>query len=163
MVSGYFKIIRIIFTYVMPLHHLMYQSCASDTFTGAELPRLLQQSSLHNQQVGITGLLLYMPDGRFVQLLEGSKQPVLDLYQRITQDHRNHSCEVLMEGPWSRRSFTDWCVSLPSCQEVPPGLPLTCVSFGQLPDFLSEVAPTRPMLVHRLLNFVEPHLPKPTY
>ena len=141
----------------------MYQSCASEEFTGAELPRLLQQSSLHNQHVGITGLLLYMPDGRFVQLLEGSKQPVLDLYQRITQDQRNHSCQVLMEGPWSRRSFTGWCVSLPDCQGVPPGLPLTCVSFRHLPDFLSEVAPTRPMLVHRLLSFVEPFLSNASY
>jgi hypothetical protein len=147
----------------MPLYHLLYQSCASEDFTDDELPQLLRQSSLINQAVDVTGLLLYTPDGRFVQLLEGRKQHVLDLYARIVRDSRNHSCEVLVEGPWSRRSFTHWCVGLASCHGVPADLPLVCLSFGELPGFLSEVAPTRPMLVHRLLSFVEPYLPNPTY
>ena len=147
----------------MPLYHLLYQSYASEEFTGAELPLLLEQSSLENQAVDITGLLLYTPDGRFVQLLEGRKQHVLDVYERIMRDSRNHTCEVLMEGPWSKRSFTSWCVGLADCAVVPPGLPLTCVSFRQLPDLLTEVAPTRPMLVHRLLDFVEPFLTNSAY
>jgi Sensors of blue-light using FAD len=156
-------VIRLILACTMPLYHLMYQSYASDEFTGEELPRLLRQSSQQNQAADITGLLLHTPDGRFVQLLEGRKQHVLDTYQRIIQDRRNHSCEILMEGPWSRRSFTNWCVGLTDCSVVPPGLPLTCVTFRQLPELLAEAAPTRPMLVHRLLSFVEPFLANTAY
>ncbi len=141
----------------------MYQSYASDEFTGEALPQLLQQCSMQNQAADVTGLLLHTPDGRFAQLLEGRKQHVLAIYQRITLDRRNHSCEVLMEGPWSRRSFTSWCVGLPDCSVVPLGLPLTCVNFQQLPNLLAEVAPTRPMLVHRLLSFVEPFLTNTAY
>lgn len=147
----------------MPLYHLMYQSRASEEFTGDELPLLLRQSSLINQAVDITGLLLYTPDGRFVQLLEGRKQHVLDVYQRIMRDNRNHTCEVLVEGPWSRRSFSNWCVGLTDCKLVPEGLPLMCVSFQQLPTLLTEVAPTRPMLVHQLMSFVEPFLSNTSY
>ncbi|WP_170172668.1 BLUF domain-containing protein [Hymenobacter rigui] len=147
----------------MPLYHLLYQSYASEEFTGRELPTLLRQSSLVNQAVEVTGLLLYTPDGRFAQLLEGRKQHVLEVYERIVRDSRNHTCEVLMEGPWSKRSFSYWCVGLSDCAVVPEGLPLTCVNFRQLPDLLTKVAPTRPMLVHRLLSFVEPFLTNPTY
>ncbi|AHJ95477.1 BLUF domain-containing protein [Hymenobacter swuensis] len=147
----------------MPLYHLLYHSCASEAFTSEELPRLLQQSSLINQSVGITGLLLYTPNGRFAQLLEGSRQQVLDIYQRIVHDRRNHSCEVLVEGPWSRRSFTSWYVGLADTNLAPKGLPMVCVDFQQLPTFLTQVAPTRPMLVHQLLSFVEPFLPAASY
>jgi len=147
----------------MPLYHLLYHSCASDSFTSEELPRLLQQSSLMNQSLGITGLLLYTPDSRFTQLLEGSKQQVLDIYQRIVRDRRNHSCEVLMEGPWSRRSFTNWCVGLADCNLAPKGLPMVCLDFQQLPNVLTQVAPTRPMLVHQLLTAIEPFMPAASY
>ncbi len=147
----------------MQIYHLMYQSIASDKFTGEELPLLIQQASHSNQDLGVTGLLLYTPDGRFAQVLEGPKQLVLELYQRIVKDMRNHTCEVLEEGPWSRRSFSNWCVALADCAVLPTGLPLVRVNFHELPTFLPKVAPTRPMLVHRLLSFVEPYLSPLSY
>lgn len=147
----------------MTLYHLTYQSQASDTFTAADLPRLLQQSSHFNCLAGVTGLLLYTPDHRFTQVLEGPREQVRTIYERITVDARNHSCEVLSEGPWARRSFPAWHVSLTDCTLVPQGLPLVCVDLQELPRFLPAVAPTRPMLVHTLLTCVEPFLSSYSY
>lgn len=144
----------------MQLYHLLYQSYASEGFTGEELQQLLRQSSLINQAEGVTGLLLYTPDGRFTHLLEGRKQQVLAVYQTLIDDSRNHTCEILMQGPWSRRSFSTWYVGLADCEGIPEDLSMMCLNFGELPELLPGLAPTRPMLVHRLLSFVEPFLPQ---
>ena len=55
----------------MPLHHLIYESQATQPFTEAELAKLLHQAREHNEANGLSGILLYAHDGRFVQVLEG--------------------------------------------------------------------------------------------
>lgn len=142
----------------MQLYHLVYQSQASHPFTSSELGDLLQQALPNNQQHDITGILLYTPDGQFMQLLEGPKTPVEATYARIAQDPRHQHCRIRMAGPWSKRSFTEWHIGLPDCALLPAGLPAVCLSFEQVRAQLPAMAPTRPMLVYTLLEFIEPHL-----
>jgi hypothetical protein len=56
----------------MSLYHLIYESQVTRPFSKPELVNLLQQARQFNEANGITGLLLYTPDGRFLQVLEGS-------------------------------------------------------------------------------------------
>ena len=93
----------------MSLFQLLYQSRALVPFEPADLLALLRQSRAHNRAHGITGLLLLTPDGRFVQLLEGPREAVRELYyHRIVPDPRHFSCNIISEGPCLERCFADW-------------------------------------------------------
>jgi len=93
----------------MDLYYLLYQSQALVPFETPELSMLLEMSRANNQECGITGLLLYTPDGRFLQVLEGTKIAVRYLYyNHIAVDPRHYGCRVLAEGMCLHRSFADW-------------------------------------------------------
>jgi hypothetical protein len=93
----------------MPLHHLIYESQATQPFTEAELANLLQQARLTNEAKGLTGILLYAQDGRFVQVLEGEVDDVHELYfMHISRDKRHQRLALLADGRLSNRRFSDW-------------------------------------------------------
>jgi hypothetical protein len=92
----------------MPLYHLIYESRATQPFSDTDLLALLRHSRGNNAQHGITGLLLYSSEGRFLQVLEGRRAEVDALYQRISQDARHTACVVLLAGPLATRRFAEW-------------------------------------------------------
>ena len=93
----------------MALYQLIYQSQSLVPFETPELTALLRQSRAYNRAHHLTGLLLYTPDGRFLQVLEGEQSAVRDLYYKnIVMDPRHFNCRVLTDGPTLRRSFADW-------------------------------------------------------
>jgi hypothetical protein len=72
-----------------------------------ELSALLRQCRDTNHKRGVTGMLLYQ-NGTFMQMLEGEKQPVLDLYDKITKDDRHTGIHTVLEGDIEERNFEDW-------------------------------------------------------
>ncbi|WP_210515842.1 BLUF domain-containing protein [Hymenobacter terricola] len=138
----------------MSLYQLIYQSQSLVPFEARELQALLTSSRANNQQLGISGMLLYTPDGRFLQVLEGDQQAVRTLYyHHILADPRHHSCRVLCEGHCLRRSFADWSLAYRAAQApdlrtllgyVPPDTPALLVPRPR----------TRPELVELLLEFM---------
>jgi hypothetical protein len=93
----------------MPLHHLIYESQATQPFTEAELAALLQQARAHNEANGLSGILLYAHDGRFVQVLEGEVDDIHELYfMHISRDRRHEHLTLLADGRLSERRFPDW-------------------------------------------------------
>ncbi len=60
--------------------HLVYVSAATHPLDKADLLQMLKEARERNQQLGVTGLLLYK-DGDFTQLLEGDKATVKALFQ----------------------------------------------------------------------------------
>ncbi len=93
----------------MPLHHLIYESHARKLFTENELVELLQKARIHNAAKGVTGLLLYAPDGRFIQVLEGPMEAIYQLYfEHITRDSRHSQVQLLAAGVLDRRRFSGW-------------------------------------------------------
>jgi hypothetical protein len=95
----------------MPLHHLIYESQATQPFTEAELAALLQQARAHNDANGLSGILLYAQDGRFVQVLEGEVDNVHELYfMHISRDKRHHNLTLLADGRLGQRRFANWCM-----------------------------------------------------
>lgn len=107
----------------MPLHYLLYESHATHPLPEPDLWTLLEQARQFNATQGLTGLLLYTTDGRFVQVLEGEAEPLAELYQRIARDPRHTHVRLLAWEPLPARRFGDWHmgfrrVSAPALDEV---------------------------------------------
>lgn len=89
------------------LYHIVYVSSASQLFSQQELLDLLEKAREKNHRLGITGLLLYR-DGDFIQMLEGDKAAVENLYATINSDTRHSQTTILLEEPADHRLFNDW-------------------------------------------------------
>ncbi len=89
-----------------PVFGFMYQCQEAEPLSEAEIAEILEVSRRNNESRGITGMLLYR-DGRFLQVLEGDKAPVLDLVKTIRRDPRQKAFTVLYESEWPRL-FAGW-------------------------------------------------------
>ena len=86
---------------------LVYVSSASHLMSEEDLLELLQAARKKNQELNITGMLLYH-HGNFIQVLEGEEADVMMMEQKIKQDVRHHTMIRLIKEPISERSFPDW-------------------------------------------------------
>src|ERR1035441_9756895 len=75
---------------------LIYSSEATPGLAAAELEEMLAESRIRNQVYGITGVLLFV-EGAFLQILEGEKDDVLGLMERIERDPRHRGVKVFYE------------------------------------------------------------------
>lgn len=72
-----------------------------------ELKNLLIQSREKNKTLDITGMLLYR-EGTFMQIIEGEKKNVVELYDTILRDERHHGILEVLTGEITERNFEDW-------------------------------------------------------
>jgi hypothetical protein len=86
---------------------LIYTSAATSPFDEAELTELLEVARTNNAALDVTGLLLYH-EGSFIQVLEGERAVVDQLYDKIARDPRHHGAQILFSGFQDHRDFTDW-------------------------------------------------------
>lgn len=91
----------------MALHQLIYSSHSTDLFDVDSMDRFLAGIRSTNQQLSVTGMLLFDSQS-FLQVLEGEKEIVLNLYQSICQDKRHRAVTTLFESPIAHRQFPDW-------------------------------------------------------
>ena len=92
---------------------LVYQSTASHDFGSLHLFNLLTQARLRNQQLQITGHLLYL-DGQFTQCIEGPSENIERLWQSLLKDDRHHNIELLARQPIEQRRFSEWSMAFSS-------------------------------------------------
>lgn len=86
------------------MYYLVYVSYAVKPFTERGLEKLLIHCRDNNKINAITGILLYI-DGKFVQILEGSKVKVKALFEKILKDRRHRHISRILEGPMAKRNF----------------------------------------------------------
>ena len=89
------------------LVRLLYASRASDTMTPAGLAAVMTQSKTNNAKSGITGVLC-LSEGIFLQVLEGGRNAVSALYNRIANDARHHDVVLLNYQEINERCFAGW-------------------------------------------------------
>lgn len=94
-----------------PLFQLVYESTATEAMTDAGLRELLQQARSKNEELEITGLLLYA-NNHFLQVLEGPEAAVRRLFATIQEDPRHTNIKALLKTHATERTFPDWRMSL---------------------------------------------------
>jgi uncharacterized Fe-S cluster-containing MiaB family protein len=92
------------------LYSLLYASSASKDFTESELKSLLEEIREKNRQQNITGVLLY-GNKSFLQVLEGEREKLQELYKRIERDPRHKTIVKLHEEDIEERVFGDWSMA----------------------------------------------------
>ena len=101
------------------LFRLIYSSEAAPDLAAADLEGMLAESRVRNRAHGITGVLVFV-EGAFLQILEGEKNDVLDLMERIERDPRHRGVKVFHEEETGERAFASWNMAYlgPSARDV---------------------------------------------
>ncbi len=92
------------------LFELIYQSRATEDISECELLDLLAKYRKANIQHDITGFLLYH-NRTFIQVLEGPRCSVEQLYQNISSDELNTNVKLLWKSEIAERGFGEWTMA----------------------------------------------------
>jgi hypothetical protein len=89
------------------IYQLIYRSKAQPNMKQEQIRQIIDEAIAFNAQVGITGCLV-SDRGYFLQLLEGEKNAVDELYKKIKIDSRHSQAEILSTGYTKNRIFESW-------------------------------------------------------
>jgi hypothetical protein len=101
------------------MFQLVYVSTASWSMSNSDLNVILEQSRRNNRRLGITGMLLHLDHG-FLQVLEGPKEAVLEIFSNIERDLRHIGVRVLVQHDVSERLFGDWSMGFEKLSSTNP-------------------------------------------
>lgn len=102
----------------MALLELIYTSLSRAQNENDDVREILVSSERNNVATSVTGLLLFDGD-RYIQILEGDRQQVENLFAIIADDPRHHNLELLHKGAIGARSFQTWRMAY---ETLPTGL-----------------------------------------
>jgi hypothetical protein len=118
------------------LVRLMYASRAVPAVDQEELTAILRQSKANNPEHGITGVLCFCFNERvFVQLLEGGRGAVNQLYGRIVGDPRHGDIQLLHYEEIGERRFAGWSMGLVNMARLNRALLLKYSAKGTLDPY----------------------------
>lgn len=89
------------------MYELIYRSVAAKNISDTNIENILFTARKFNLENNITGCLLFH-NNEFIQILEGDKKTVKELYSRIEKDTRHEFVRTLAENPKSKRLFNGW-------------------------------------------------------
>lgn len=89
------------------LVRLLYVSRAAEPAPEGLVESILQQAQRNNPELGITGVLCHGAN-TFLQVLEGGRDPVNTLYNRIVCDRRHLRVTLLHYEEILERRFSSW-------------------------------------------------------
>ncbi len=99
------------------LFFLLYISQSDTEMDEQSLTQIVNVARENNQPVGITGCLLYQ-NGYFMQLLEGGREDVLKLMERVILDPRHKNVQIVAQGNEHRRLFVDWSMGFQDMSRI---------------------------------------------
>ena len=103
------------------LVRLMYASRAVPAVDQDTLLAILRKSKADNAALGITGVLCFS-EGIFLQVLEGGRLPVSQLYNRIANDPRHRDVALLRYEEIGERRFAGWSMGQVQMSMLNPAL-----------------------------------------
>jgi hypothetical protein len=101
------------------LTQLVYSSEAHKQMSAAELESILVRARTRNVERDVTGILVHA-EGVFLQVLEGEREVVTALAERIAADPRHHDMKVFHQSDIPERTFPSWRMAFvsPSAAEL---------------------------------------------
>ncbi len=103
------------------LVRLLYASRASEALNPGAIDAILARSRDFNPAHGITGVLCYSGD-LFIQVLEGGRAEVNQLYCDIVRDARHREVTLLDYAEIDARRFAAWTMGRVNLAKVNPSL-----------------------------------------
>jgi len=116
------------------LVRLLYASRAAEPITAGLLDAILAQSRSNNPPLGVTGLLC-VSDDTFIQVLEGGRDEVCDIYNAIVRDSRHTQVRLLRYDEIEERRFGAWTMGQVRLDKVNPALLLKYFRCAKLNPF----------------------------
>lgn len=101
------------------LVRLLYASRSAAAIRPEDIDSILGQSRRHNPELGITGILCQSGDV-FLQVLEGGRGAVNELYNQIVRDPRHRDVTVLEFQEVPERRFSGWTMGQVNLAKVNP-------------------------------------------
>jgi hypothetical protein len=101
------------------LVRLLYASHSSKPVAPEVIESILAQSRKHNPELGITGVLCQSGDV-YMQVLEGGRLAVNQLYNQIVRDERHRDVVVLHYEEVAERRFAGWTMGQVNLAKVNP-------------------------------------------
>ncbi|MEQ1784257.1 MAG: BLUF domain-containing protein [Hyphomonadaceae bacterium] len=123
----------------------LYASRAAAGTGGAILDEILAQSRRNNPAKGITGMLCVSNDV-FIQLLEGGRDEVCDLYNAIVRDTRHEHVRLLAYDEINQRQFGNWTMGRVDLARVNPSVLLKYFKRAELDPFNAPGSATLSLL-----------------
>jgi len=112
------------------LVRLLYASRAAAPLTQSVTDAILEQSRRNNPSLGVTGVLCFSDDV-FIQILEGGRDEVCELYNAIAADPRHVKVRLLVYEEISERRFGGWTMGQVNIRKISPSLLL---KYGEKPE-----------------------------
>jgi hypothetical protein len=87
--------------------HSTFNPFASPEGIDVNIAQILEAARQNNKKNNLVGALYY-GNGCFFQCLEGSKQDIDTLYNKLLKDPRHKDLKVLLSEPIQERGFSSW-------------------------------------------------------
>lgn len=99
------------------LTRLIYASRATGPVEPDVIQAILESSRRFNLQNDITGMLCE-GNGKFIQYIEGEREPINALYNKLTHDVRHTDLVLLDYAQIDARSYQDWSMGFVSVRNA---------------------------------------------
>ena len=136
------------------LYQLAYTSTSLHDFKKEDLTLLLNKSRSANMEASLTGVLLYKSD-QFLQVLEGDKSKVTELFNKIKNDTRHYDVNIIFENSILVKTFPDWSMGLGiSVEDEDLSKDPTCFNLVSIIPFCVRSLSTSSVLLKHLILFL---------
>ncbi|MBL7765193.1 MAG: BLUF domain-containing protein [Chitinophagaceae bacterium] len=95
------------------IYHLSYVSTGCDCIRFEDIKDILEIARKNNEDDQITGILVYC-NKHFFQILEGEKEAIIELFNKISIDRRHDNVIKIQEGYIEQRHFDKWNMAFKS-------------------------------------------------
>lgn len=128
----------------------LYASRAAAPIGEPLVTAILDQARRNNPRLGVTGLLCYAGDV-FIQVLEGGRDGVCELFNAIVRDDRHSAVRMLLYEEVTARRFGDWTMGRAEIAKASRSVLLKYSEMPELNPFVGSGAATM-ALVNELLD-----------
>lgn len=95
------------------VYHLSYVSTGCDSLQYEDIKSILDSSVKNNKEDNVTGILVYC-NKHFFQIIEGNKEAIQHIFNKIIIDPRHDNVIKIQEGYTDHRQFQNWNMAFKS-------------------------------------------------